>query len=284
MRAASTAALVHRTLHPPMIPRISSADPSWARSPSASSADRGGGSPWCLGRSTKRRRPPPLPQPSRVRSGWGAEVQHPFWRPLAAPAAPVANAWVPGGSPPDGAPPLLGVGCCLSAHWRHWQALGAESWVPSVLRDGCRILCRDSPPLARTPISFPTSRAGSPRSLALCQVVVEIFSMTALEIILDPCPGLSGRLFLVEKIAIAWHPVIDLSHPNEFVLQSPFMIETVASVLLSIREGDFLASVALNNGCFLYPIFRIRGSFSWFPVMWGSLPVRGPVSWTVDCP
>ena len=118
----------------------------------------------------------------------------------------------------------------------------------------------------------------------LCQVVMEIFSMTALEIILDPCPGLSGRLFLVEKIAIAWHPVIDLSHPNEFVLQSPFMIETVASVLLAIREGDFLASVALNNGCFLYPIFRIRGSFSWFPVMWGSLPVRGPVSWTVDCP
>ena len=147
----------------------------------------------------------------------------------------VANAWVPGRSPPDGVPPLLRVGCCLSAHWRHWQALGAESWVLSVLRDGYRILFRDSPPpLTGTPISFPTSRAGSPRSLALCQVVVEILSMAALEIILDPGPGLSSRLFLMEKIAVAWCPMIDLSRPNEFVLQSPFMIETVASVLLCI--------------------------------------------------
>ena len=36
-----------------------------------------------------------------------------------------------------------------------------------------------------------------------------------------------------------WRPVIDLSHLNEFVHLTRFKMETVASVLLSVREGDF---------------------------------------------
>ena len=28
------------------------------------------------------------------------------------------------------------IGGCLSARWRHWQAIGAESWALSILRDG----------------------------------------------------------------------------------------------------------------------------------------------------
>ena len=51
-------------------------------------------------------------------------------------------------------------------------------------------------------------------------------SKDALEIVTDPGPGFYSHLFLVEKI--------DLSHLNEFVLQTPFRMETVASVLLSI--------------------------------------------------
>ena len=78
--------------------------------------------------------------------------------------------------------------------------------------------------------------------------------MAALAIILDSGPGFSNRLFLVEKIAVAWRPVIALSHPNEFVLQPPFMIETIASVLLSVREGDFLASVDLSDAYFLHTV------------------------------
>ena len=38
-------------------------------------------------------------------------------------------------------------------------------------------------------------RAGSPRSLALCQVILEVLSLAALEIILDPGPGLIQSSF-----------------------------------------------------------------------------------------
>ena len=147
------------------------------------------------------------------------------------------------------------VGGCLSSHWRRWQEIGAETWVVTVLRDGYRVPFKDSPPpLARTPVSFPTYRAGSPRAQALRQEVEAMLAKGALEIARDPGPGFYSRLFLVEKATGGWRPVIDLSHLNDFVQLTPFKMETVASVLLSVREGDFLASLDLKDAYFQIPI------------------------------
>ena len=57
-----------------------------------------------------------------------------------------------------------------------------------------------------------------------------------------------------EKATGGWRPVIDLSHLNDFVQLTPFKMETVASVLLSVREGDFLASLDLKDAYFQIPI------------------------------
>ena len=48
--------------------------------------------------------------------------------------------------------------------------------------------------------------------------------------------------------------MIDLSHLNDFVQLTSFKMETVASVLLSVREGDFLASLDLKDAYFQIPI------------------------------
>ena len=48
--------------------------------------------------------------------------------------------------------------------------------------------------------------------------------------------------------------MIDLSHLNEFVLLTWFKIETVGSLLLSVREGDFLASLDLKDAYFQIPM------------------------------
>ena len=76
----------------------------------------------------------------------------------------------------------------------------------------------------------------------------------ALEIALDPGPGFYSRLFLVEKASGGWRSVISLSHLNEFVQLTQFKMETVAFVLLSVREGDFLASLDLKDAYFQIPI------------------------------
>ena len=161
----------------------------------------------------------------------------------------------PGRSLPDGDLLPVRVGCCLARHWRQWQAIGAETWVVTVLRDGYRVPFTDSPPpLARTPVSFSTYRAGSPRAQALRQEVEAMLAKGALEIARDPGPGFYSRLFLVEKATGGWRPVIDLSHFNDFVQLTSFKMETVASVLLSVREGDFLASLDLKDAYFQIPI------------------------------
>ena len=116
----------------------------------------------------------------------------------------------------------------------------------TVLRDSYRVQFTDSPPpLARTPVSFPTYRAGFPWAQALRQEVEAMLVKGALEIARDPGPGFYSRLFLVEKATGGWRPVIDLSHLTSFKM------ETVASVLLSVREGDFLASLDLKDAYFL---------------------------------
>ena len=196
-----------------------------------------------------------LPPVSLARGRRRARVRLPFPLPLEAPAAREVKEKGPGRSQPDGVTLPMRVGGCLSPHWRRWQEIGAETWVVTVLRDGYRVPFKDSPPpLARTPVSFPTYRAGSPRAQALRQEVEAMLAKGALEIARDPGPGFYSRLFLVEKETGGWRPVIDLSHLNDFVQLTPFKMETVASVLLSVREGDFLASLDLKDAYFQIPI------------------------------
>ena len=127
---------------------------------------------------------------SLARRGRTARVRLPFPRPLEALER----------SLPDGTSLPLRVGGCLAPHWRRWQAIEAETWVVTVLWDGYRVPFTDSPtPLSRTPVSFPTYRAGSPRAQALRQEVEGMLAKGALEIAQDPGPGFYSRLFLVEK-------------------------------------------------------------------------------------
>ena len=74
-----------------------------------------------------------------------------------------------------------------------------------------------------------------------------------LEIVSDPDPGFYSHLFLVEKSSGSWRPVIDLSPLNEFILQTPFRMETPNSVLLAVRKNDFLPSIDLKDAYFQIP-------------------------------
>ena len=151
---------------------------------------------------------------------------------------------MPERSQPDGTSLPKRVGGCSAPHWRRWQAIGAESWVGTVLRDGYRVPFTDSPPpLSRTPVSFPTycckrSRRCLPK---------------------ESWESPSIRVLAFTVVSSWWRRRLafrdlSLSHLNEFVQLTQFKMETVASVLLSVREGDFLASLDLKDAYFQIPI------------------------------
>ena len=79
-----------------------------------------------------RRRLLPL-QARLARRGRTVRVRLPFPHPPEAPAAPEEEVKEPGRSRPDVSSLPVRVGGCLTLHWRRWQAIGAESWVVTVL-------------------------------------------------------------------------------------------------------------------------------------------------------
>ena len=154
-RASANDALVKKSLHPPRIPKKVSSGQGRSR-PRASSVDRGGESPV-----TPRSQGNSQHQRSS-NSGHRGKKTDPTTDPTTTEdlAARVAESGIPEDRRESAA--AVKVGGCLSVHWRRWQAVGADSWTVSVLRDGYRLPFESPPLLTRTPVLFPAYHPGSP--------------------------------------------------------------------------------------------------------------------------
>ena len=69
-------------------------------------------------------------------------------------------------------------------------------------------------------------------------------------------PGFYSRLFVVQKDSGSWRPIIDLSTLNTFIVSQPFHMETPQSVLRSIRQGDWMISLDLQDTYFRFQSTR----------------------------
>ena len=151
---------------------------------------------------------------------------------------------------------------CLHRSWDRLDPSALVPWSPDCLRDlwwwlrGDHLSRGVSLHQVYQDLDFWSNASDVGGGAHLGDRVVGMLAKGALEIARDPGPGFYSRLFLVEKVSGIWRPVIDLSHLNEFVQLTPFKMETVSSVLLSVREGDFLASLDLKDAYFQILIHR----------------------------
>ena len=67
-------------------------------------------------------------------------------------------------------------------------------------------------------------------------------------------PGFYSRLFVVQKDSGAWHPIIDLSTLVTYIASQRFHMETPQSVLHSIRPGDWMISLDLEDAYRQVPV------------------------------
>ena len=119
---------------------------------------------------------------------------------------------------------------------------------------GYRIPFLSHPPLSPVPIPMPSYNPLSTKGVALKEVTLGLVTKGAVELAPLPSPGFYSRLFVVWKTSGSWRPVIDLSTLNRFVDVSHFQMETIQSVLLSVRPGDWMASIDLRDSYLQVPV------------------------------
>ena len=105
-----------------------------------------------------------------------------------------------------------------------------------------------------TPVPMPSYNPFSTRGVVLKEVTLGLIAKGAVELAPLPSPGFYSRLFVVWKTSGSWRPVINLSHLNRFVDVSHFQMETIQSVLLSVRQGDWMASIDLKEAYLQVPV------------------------------
>ena len=94
----------------------------------------------------------------------------------------------------------------------------------------------------------------STKGVALWEVTQDLIAKGAVELAPLPSPGFYNRLFVVWKTWGSWRPVIDLSTLNRYVDVSHFQMETIQSVLLSVSQGDWMASINLREAYLQVPV------------------------------
>ena len=114
-----------------------------------------------------------------------------------------------------------------------------------VLREGYRILFSRGPPLSDQPLPMPSYPPSSIRGKALEKEFLDLHKRAIEQA--PQTPGFYSRLFVFQKDSGSWRPIIDLSTLNTFIVSQRFHMETPQSVLRSIRQGDWMISLDLQD-------------------------------------
>ena len=131
--------------------------------------------------------------------------------------------------------------------WQVWSDKGADPWVVEVLRWGYLIPFRRAPPFIQGTHPLPGLQSrfhpgqgfGGGGTFSAGEGSNRLAPL--------PSPGYCSWLFVVMKASGSWRSVIDLSLLNLRVQKTSFKMETLQSVLLSVRAGDWMVSLDLKD-------------------------------------
>ena len=140
-----------------------------------------------------------------------------------------------------------------------------------VLQHGYRIPFVTRPPLSVSPGHLGSYAPSSERGRILHEEVQGLLQKGAVEPA-SPGPGFYSRIFVVPKATGGFRPVIDLSSLNTFILRTKFRMETSASVMSAIREGDWMLSLDLQDAYFQVPVHPTSRKFLRF--VWEDQPLQ----------
>ncbi|XP_067357562.1 uncharacterized protein [Channa argus] len=143
----------------------------------------------------------------------------------------------------------------LSERYHQWTQLCVlDKWMDRIIRKGYSLQFATPPPsfagILETRLSSPA------HATALASELSDLLGKQAISVVppMEENQGFYSRYFLVPKKSGEMRPILDLSFLNQFMVVRRFHMLTTASVLRSVRPGDWLSSVDLKDAYFHIPV------------------------------
>ncbi|XP_038046795.1 uncharacterized protein LOC119721003 [Patiria miniata] len=162
-------------------------------------------------------------------------------------------------------PPASGpVGGRLGEFSQRWSHVTSDTWVLQTISTGYRLEFTSNPPLQppRRPTPVPSDSA---RRVALEKEIISLIDKNA--IILLPTGstlGVTSTFFLAPKKSGDWRPIINLRPLNSYIKPKHFRMETLSTVLQSLKRNWWATSIDLKDAYLHVPIHADHQKFLQF--------------------
>ena len=141
-----------------------------------------------------------------------------------------------------------------------WRQCGASPWVLRTIARGYKIQFARPPPTFEKVIF---SQANGRAAKILRDEIVSLVNKKAVrEVPLNQSrTGFYSRYFLVKKKGGGLRPILDLRALNKYLKQFRFRMLTAATLVRSLRQGDWFTSIDLKDAYFHVPIYPPHRKF-----------------------
>ena len=159
-------------------------------------------------------------------------------------------------------PPIPPVGARLADFRAVWESITQDQWVLNTVEKGFAIEFLDSPPppsgVRLTPIP-----KKAPLRLALKEEVQSLINKEVVQVVptSEEGQGFYSTFFLVPKKPEGFRPILNLKPFNTFVVRKGFTLDSIKTIVNSLRKGDFAVSIDLKDAYYHVPILPSHRKF-----------------------
>ena len=148
----------------------------------------------------------------------------------------------------------------LARHIHQWRQLDASPWVLRTIERGYKLQFAQPPPTFEKIIFSQAS--GQAAEILRAEIVSLVQKRAVREVPLEQRHiGFYSRYFLVKKKGGGLRPILDLRALNKYLKRFRFKMLTAASLVRSLRQGDWFTSIDLKDAYFHIPIYPPHRKF-----------------------
>ena len=171
------------------------------------------------------------------------------------------------------------VGGRLQHFQKFWVQNDRDKWAKQVVSKGYAIEFLSRPSLQENPIWTILPKEQHP---LLWEEINQMLEKEAIMEIKTKSKGFYSTFFLVPKPDGSQRSILNLKPLNKFLKVQKFKMCTPQIIILTLRQGDWLASIDLKDAYYQIPILESHRPFLRFASSGTDLSVQCPAFWNIN--